>query len=370
MLHKVFSVMENNRIQRLIKIQSALIDFICDPDNPLDDIEQAELQQKVTQVCPDRAVAAWINRKNSKIRSLIKPVVEYLVENPNARSHLEATFRNDFSFHEHNGDNTFLFNFSKLDDDLKKLLKTMMIFMYDNLVNDGYSDSLMQDGTAFTRGDFILIWEEQNSSLNVCPACDGKAPDRQGGERKSDLDHYLPKSKYPLLALHPHNLVPICIECNQRIKMEKNPIEHDNMELLTNSFLPYGLIAAIDLINVSCKRDSAGAMYIVITAKDNAYTIPVISLNSIFALEERWSGRIDEVKKEFVELLCEVSHGFQHLKQHEAINSEEYLKSMLESIVGRVDFGSRPNRVIYQSFIRFSLVDNIEFSELDAMLNP
>ena len=38
-----------------------------------------------------------------------------------------------------------------------------------------------------------------------CPICGGKL---------KQLDHFLPKSKFPLLCVTPENLVPLCIDCN------------------------------------------------------------------------------------------------------------------------------------------------------------
>lgn len=54
---------------------------------------------------------------------------------------------------------------------------------------------------------------------DVCPYCDGDI-----GE--PDLDHYLPKQQFPLLACSPWNLVPVCKSCNNAIvgKGESPPI--------------------------------------------------------------------------------------------------------------------------------------------------
>ena len=50
-------------------------------------------------------------------------------------------------------------------------------------------------------------------SKGICPICDlGQV---------SNLDHYLPKSKYPIYAVTPYNLVPICRDCNS-IKGDKS----------------------------------------------------------------------------------------------------------------------------------------------------
>lgn len=43
----------------------------------------------------------------------------------------------------------------------------------------------------------------------TCPLCDL-------GVEPSELDHFLPKSQYPLLSVTPENLIPSCIVCNKR----------------------------------------------------------------------------------------------------------------------------------------------------------
>lgn len=43
--------------------------------------------------------------------------------------------------------------------------------------------------------------------LRICPFC--------GFGQVDTLDHYLPKAKFPLLSIHPNNLVPSCTPCNK-----------------------------------------------------------------------------------------------------------------------------------------------------------
>ena len=58
-----------------------------------------------------------------------------------------------------------------------------------------------------------------------CPIC--------GGGKVKNLDHFLPKSKYPLLCVSPINLIPICRDCN----MEKGAeVSEDYYEI---PFHPY-----------------------------------------------------------------------------------------------------------------------------------
>ncbi|WP_016832114.1 hypothetical protein [Herbaspirillum lusitanum] len=62
------------------------------------------------------------------------------------------------------------------------------------------------------------------------------------------LDHFLPKSRYPYLAVSLHNLIPSCAQCNSSIKSDVDPIEygltnpHDNAIPIDISFSAAGSI--------------------------------------------------------------------------------------------------------------------------------
>lgn len=67
--------------------------------------------------------------------------------------------------------------------------------------------------TSPTRPIYDQILHAQSSN-GRCPSC--------GQRDVTAVDHYLPKSKYPKLALTPINLVPICDVCNKK-KLAKSP---------------------------------------------------------------------------------------------------------------------------------------------------
>lgn len=46
----------------------------------------------------------------------------------------------------------------------------------------------------------------EQAKLNICPIC--------GIRPVKNLDHYLPKAKYPTLSVTPNNLIPSCRDCN------------------------------------------------------------------------------------------------------------------------------------------------------------
>lgn len=78
-----------------------------------------------------------------------------------------------------------------------------------------------------------------------CPYC---------GERITvvEIDHFLPKSKYPLLSIYSSNLVPSCVECNKE-KKEKlqlpisHPLKFNHLKHIKFSFNDYTAIAVPNL---------------------------------------------------------------------------------------------------------------------------
>lgn len=68
--------------------------------------------------------------------------------------------------------------------------------------------ALYDDCMVATRGQSRDIYD----ALKV--AAGGKCPFCGGIGQVSTLDHYLPKSYFPLHAVNPHNLVPSCKDCN------------------------------------------------------------------------------------------------------------------------------------------------------------
>jgi len=66
----------------------------------------------------------------------------------------------------------------------------------------------------------------------ICPYCHAHHVnyhfEPRGGQAKPfkfrpPLDHYLPKSKYPYLAVSLNNLIPCCVQCNSGVKISSDP---------------------------------------------------------------------------------------------------------------------------------------------------
>ena len=75
------------------------------------------------------------------------------------------------------------------------------------------------------------------ASYHVCPFCGCEYFDVPGAPRE-DLDHYLPKSRYPFAAANLQNLVPMGMKCNERYKLAQD-ILRDAAGVRRRSFDPY-----------------------------------------------------------------------------------------------------------------------------------
>lgn len=89
------------------------------------------------------------------------------------------------------------------------------IVIYQIFVVEGF------DGKKNIRGISIPFFDKtahvESCKLRICPYCGRSfiyAIDDGSGVVKPQIDHYIPKRKYPYLALSYFNLIPVCSTCN------------------------------------------------------------------------------------------------------------------------------------------------------------
>lgn len=87
--------------------------------------------------------------------------------------------------------------------------------MYKIFVTDGF------DGSTKVAGNKVPFFDKalhvDNCKLRICPYCGRSfiyAIDDGTDLVKPQIDHYIPKRKYPYLALSYFNLIPVCSTCN------------------------------------------------------------------------------------------------------------------------------------------------------------
>mgnify|MGYP003381291905 CR=1 FL=1 len=80
---------------------------------------------------------------------------------------------------------------------------------------------------------------------NVCGMCGTeylaqfRANVEASEQWRAPYDHLLAKDTYPILAVHPENLIPVCVTCNSKAKLRKDLL-HDGRGLRRRCFDPWG----------------------------------------------------------------------------------------------------------------------------------
>ncbi|MBE7467624.1 MAG: hypothetical protein HS114_00595 [Anaerolineales bacterium] len=197
--------------------------------------------------------------------------------------------------------------------------------IYEGLGNGGIVAKIFKDRDKnYSRQDFFEAFTQANPKLFVCPICDASGfRTISGGHYYSDIEHYLPKSIYPHLAIHPYNLIPVCKLCNQAIKRDEDPFrpEEDSTVryALGDIFLPYRkrvmsreAILKIDWLGSKAESDLTDEDYVwrkgqkgarksgrflaqARTEDKNPLQAHFKLFNRIYSIPGRWEEQIDEI---------------------------------------------------------------------------
>lgn len=196
----------------------------------------------------------------------------------------------------------------------------------------------------------------RQSPLLVCPGCDGRPPSVSDGKIHEDLDHFFPKSRYPLLAVHLLNLTPLCKDCNQTYKGSKDAIADNNDQVadvhcLHDIFHPY-LRPAQPEVAINVRRLADGQPHIVVEPRQNDAQMLARLHSLLYTLDVngRWDGDlIEERLRPKLEML--LLHGWQDDEQVD----EEKLRDGLETAVATLSrlIGREPGNVAALAYARW-----------------
>ena len=203
---------------------------------------------------------------------------------------------------------------------------------------------------------YLDAQNQRTPSLKVCPGCDGRPPSVSDGKIHEDLDHFFPKSRYPLLAVHLLNLTPLCKDCNQSYKGSKDAIADNDDQVadvhcLHDIFHPY-LRPAQPEVAVNVYRLADGQPHIVVEPHQNdAQQIARLhSLLYTLNVNGRWDGDlIEERLRPKLEML--LLHGWQDDGQVD----EEKLRDGLATAVATLSrfIGREPGNVAALAYARW-----------------
>lgn len=131
----------------------------------------------------------------------------------------------------------------------------------------------------------------------VCRACGlevvapfrANVPDAE--QWRADYDHFLCKSKYPIFAVHPKNLFPICRTCNQDAKKTKDMFFCDTSSLQRHSFYPY-TEGASQLVDLDIElNDTSPKVRVRLESDDPVLQSKLDTWNDVFEIKNLVEGR-------------------------------------------------------------------------------
>ena len=239
-----------------------------------------------------------------ELSKLIEPGLQVLLGKKKIRGDIEALFQ--LTYLERTEANWAFFHDRKfvnyIDDgdyELHPCLaaaheKSRPMEVLNRLCNDLYDS--VKDGLPGREGGFSIAllqkeYEEQNGENGrVCPVC---VKENLFGMGEGEVDHYFPRKQFPVLALHPYNLLPVCRDCNgPRRKHTKNPVAASDTgpgELCT-VFLPY-LRCGKDEIELAVSEDPSRHIVMKPGAKGDKNTEKrIANMERLYDLGRRWSA--------------------------------------------------------------------------------
>lgn len=132
---------------------------------------------------------------------------------------------------------------------------------------------------------------------NICKACGMeelavfRSSLPEGEQWRADYDHQLCKSKYPLFAVHPDNLIPLCSVCNQDAKKAKD-LFSKAPDQPRNAFYPPTESARYFVeIEVDMLRDPEPKIKVAWSTLDVALLEKLETWDDIYEIKRRVEGR-------------------------------------------------------------------------------
>ena len=288
-------------------------------------IERAFADYAATLPPPYNTALLWLWDKRQA--PYAAPLVRLIVVPRADKAQLVAMFEADRQLKERWDEGRLHYTDSLLSGDADKAFKQLMRNFYEKIlsVGDGIPANVIGQTQEISRktllNEFTTTYRD---SLHVCPACDESPPpmsyngdmppirhDTNGFVLRSDLDHFFPLSRYPVLAVNPLNLVPFCKNCNEVFKHDTDPLTVYGVNgHLSHIYHPF-FGAAQNAVSIELERKEGTLWLHVRPATSDPRDIARRdTLIALFAIEARWRARIaifadDPTQKAFVGLRME-----------------------------------------------------------------
>ena len=358
MLYRLNSCTQTE-LRNIMAFQRQVLEFACDI-NIANPITKNDIDTKFGNN------ADWLwdkfhdeNNNKNNIYGNIGNLNVIVKTTPVLATQILNVYDHDCLFDRHINNGAYIFQFSTLPVAVKGSLKPLLIEFYLILSKASFPATVSKS-VRYRRRDFVKDFWKKNPQINVCPACDGMKPDEVNENVSSDADHYLPKSEYPCISVHPLNLVPTCIQCNRIYKLSEDPIETPLVAPLLEICLPYFREGFGPMV-VDISRNATGDWNVSFSENAVANTTKINSINRVYKLQKRWTGRMKTIPGEIYEHISSSRNLWKRYK-FQRIDIENSLKAQKDNYSKKR--GQAPNYILYYSYLEYTLTNAAEFHTL------
>lgn len=271
--------------------------------------------------CPQ--IADWLLKQfngREKNKQKLQQAVKGLFQLSKIRRRgIASAVAHDMKFYQAGSSPSFSFQTAALPQQEWDIVDNFFSYFYNVAFDRAVGPHLNGHICHTTRGELSKDYYQTNPVLNhVCPVCLSHS---SNAKKEMQLDHYFPKSRYPVLMVHPWNLMYICTNCNKVYKGQKDPLPQ-MPKTLDKVFLPYCDTVrehtALDFQwepNVEEDRVKLRPALGCTGEKDK-----VDAFNALFQLEERWSSDLAGV---FEQLRYHYARkGLDKVELHQALKAQ------------------------------------------------
>lgn len=269
--------------------------------------------------------------KRKKLRNLLGELKKIPFSE---RGELYDAMKGDALFQQYEGDDTFVFQESRLDPKLLRTAALLTSYLYDEVF---VASGFQEDGVLFQYKELKEQLCDANSRF-LCPVCLNNYGTLMA---LGQIDHFFPKMKYPALTFRPENLTLICVLCNEGIgKGTENPMDGTD---LTELYLPYvrGAEGEMDIV-VQVDGESGHTVKLLPGNSDPKTERRIHNDDRIFRLTSRWNGQVD----------CSIERSMDYAREmNTAAEVESFLEE--ESLAKRKDAGRFPDKLVEAACLEY-----------------
>jgi hypothetical protein len=311
-------------------------------------------------------VGRWLWKKRVIIA---KPIVELLVIPHENKRRLLRVFDHDTSleplFNRARAVRLLYRSTSLKYEAAKTIVKQILLSFYEDiLADDGVPGTVLDEVEALDHQSFLRSYRKSQGKIRVCPGCDGQGLQVQGDTIRANIDHFLPKSEYPFLAIHPLNLAPFCTDCNQVRKGSKDALASPGVQSLRDIYHPYVRGAHDDIrVVVTLNNENKLQIRLLPADVDRQSQARLSSLLYVLDLESFWQGTLCNDPRDESQLDIEIERAIRHAFQDEFTAREQFDDAELRNKLTRIsqglirDIGRLPNSVATHAYAQWLATD-------------